>query len=46
MLAAYPEPGRVDDEEVEAEMQALIDLISRVRNIRSEMNISRASLYR
>jgi valyl-tRNA synthetase len=40
MLAAYPE-GRAEliDEEAEAAMQALIDLISRVRNIRSEMNI-------
>ena len=40
MLAAYPEPrAELIDEEAEAEMQALIDLISRVRNIRSEMNI-------
>jgi valyl-tRNA synthetase len=40
MLAAYPK-GSVDllDEEAEWEMQAIIDLISRVRNIRSEMNI-------
>jgi len=40
MLAAYPE-GRAEciNERVEAEMQAVIDLISRVRNIRSEMNI-------
>ena len=40
MLAAYPE-GRSEliDEGAEGEMQALIDLISRVRNIRSEMNI-------
>ena len=40
MLAAYPE-GKAEliDEEAEAQMQALIDLISRVRNIRSEMNI-------
>lgn len=40
MLASYP-PGdaALIDEEVEAEMQAVIDLISRVRNIRSEMNI-------
>jgi valyl-tRNA synthetase len=40
MLAAYPE-GKAEliDERAEAEMQALIDLISRVRNIRSEMNI-------
>jgi valyl-tRNA synthetase len=40
MLAAYPEAkaGLINDA-VEWEMQALIDLISRVRNIRSEMNI-------
>jgi len=40
MLASYP-PGRSEliDERAEAEMQAVIDLISRVRNIRSEMNI-------
>ena len=40
MLASYPE-GRKEliDETAESEMQALIDLVSRVRNIRSEMNI-------
>lgn len=40
MLAAYPE-GRKEliDEAAESEMQAIIDVISRVRNIRSEMNI-------
>jgi valyl-tRNA synthetase len=40
MLSAYPEvrPGLIDDE-AEWEMQAVIDLITRVRNIRSEMNI-------
>ncbi|MGI9164962.1 MAG: valine--tRNA ligase [Pyrinomonadaceae bacterium] len=40
MLTAYPE-GNADliDERAELEMQAVIDLISRVRNIRSEMNI-------
>ncbi|HVQ39457.1 MAG TPA: valine--tRNA ligase [Pyrinomonadaceae bacterium] len=40
MLAAYPE-GRAEliDVDAESQMQALIDLISRVRNIRSEMNI-------
>ncbi|HVF23264.1 MAG TPA: valine--tRNA ligase [Pyrinomonadaceae bacterium] len=40
MLAAYPK-GRAEliDEAAEAEMQGIIDLISRVRNIRSEMNI-------
>ncbi|MDQ5844842.1 MAG: valine--tRNA ligase [Acidobacteriota bacterium] len=40
MLAAYPEPrSELIDENAEWEMQTLIDLISRVRNIRSEMNI-------
>ncbi len=40
MLASYPagDPSLVD-EQAEWEMQAIIDLISRVRNIRSEMNI-------
>ena len=40
MLTAYPEGDEgLINEDVEWEMQALIDLISRVRNIRSEMNI-------
>ncbi|HUE81666.1 MAG TPA: valine--tRNA ligase [Pyrinomonadaceae bacterium] len=40
MLAAYPESDEtLIDEEAEWEMQAIIDLISRARNIRSEMNI-------
>lgn len=40
MLAAYPEGDeQLIDESAENEMQAVIDLISRVRNIRSEMNI-------
>jgi len=40
MLSAYPEsvPALID-EQAEWEMQAIIDLVSRVRNIRSEMNI-------
>jgi valyl-tRNA synthetase len=40
MLAAYPQ-GRNElvDERAEAEVQAIIELVSRVRNIRSEMNI-------
>ena len=40
MLTAYPE-GKAEliDETAEAEMQSIIELISRVRNIRSEMNI-------
>ncbi len=40
MLTGYPE-GLTDliDEQAEEEMQMVIDLISRVRNIRSEMNI-------
>jgi valyl-tRNA synthetase len=40
MLAAYPESrSELIDEDAEWQMQAVIDLISRVRNIRSEMNI-------
>jgi valyl-tRNA synthetase len=40
MLAAYPQcVGELVDERAEWEMQAIIDLISRVRNIRSEMSI-------
>jgi len=40
MLTAYPEGApNLIDEAVESEMQAIIELISRVRNIRSEMNI-------
>jgi valyl-tRNA synthetase len=40
MLAAYPEgQSALVDETAEWEMQAVIDLITRVRNIRSEMNI-------
>jgi len=43
MLTAYPE-GKQEliDEAAESEMQAIIELISRVRNIRSEMNIKPA----
>src|SRR5206468_11370522 len=43
MLAAYPagDSSLVDDQ-AEWDMQAIIDLISRVRNIRSEMNIKPA----
>jgi len=40
MLTAYPESrSELIDDDAEWEMQAVIDLISRVRNIRSEMNI-------
>ena len=40
MLAAYPEAqAGLINEGAEWEMQAVIDLITRVRNIRSEMNI-------
>jgi valyl-tRNA synthetase len=40
MLTAYPQPdaGAID-EGAESEMAAVIDLISRVRNIRSELNV-------
>jgi len=40
MLAPFPQcDDSLIDERAESEMQAIIDLISRVRNIRSEMNI-------
>ena len=40
MLAAFPKcDDALLDERAESEMSAVIDLISRVRNIRSEMNI-------
>lgn len=40
MLTAYPEArNELIDDRAESEMEAVIDLISRVRNIRSEMNI-------
>jgi valyl-tRNA synthetase len=43
MLTAYPEgSASLIDEVAESEMQAIIELISRVRNIRSEMNIKPA----
>jgi valyl-tRNA synthetase len=40
MLASYPQPdASLINLQTEAEMQSVIELISRVRNIRSEMNI-------
>ncbi|MDQ1559444.1 MAG: valyl-tRNA synthetase [Pyrinomonadaceae bacterium] len=40
MLAAYPRgQEELIDERAEAEVRAIIELVSRVRNIRSEMNI-------
>lgn len=40
MLAEFPQgDARVIDERAESQMQAVINLISRVRNIRTEMNI-------
>ncbi|MDX6611066.1 MAG: valyl-tRNA synthetase [Blastocatellia bacterium] len=40
MLASYPQSDAgLIDERAEVEMQAVIDLVTRVRNIRSEMNI-------
>jgi valyl-tRNA synthetase len=40
MLAAYPQPDAgLINEGAESEMAAVIDLISRVRNIRSELNV-------
>ena len=47
MLTAYPEAhAELIDEIAESEMQAIIELISRVRNIRSEMNIKPAERIR
>jgi valyl-tRNA synthetase len=43
MLTAYPQAAAdLIDDRAESEMQAVIDVISRVRNIRSEMNIKPA----
>src|SRR5438105_3066110 len=40
MLAAFPQADEsLIDERAEAEMQSLIELISRVRNIRTELNV-------
>ncbi|MDQ3586388.1 MAG: valine--tRNA ligase [Acidobacteriota bacterium] len=40
MLTAYPQTrAELIDERAESEVQAIIELVSRVRNIRSEMNI-------
>jgi valyl-tRNA synthetase len=40
MLTPYPEVDEdLIDEEAEAEMQAVIELVTRVRNLRSEMNL-------
>src|SRR5213079_2951624 len=40
MLSSFPvADASLSDERAESEMQAVIDLISHVRNIRSEMNI-------
>ena len=40
MLASYPQPDAgLIDERAESEMSAVIELISRVRNIRSELNV-------
>jgi valyl-tRNA synthetase len=39
MLAAYPQAGPVDDD-AEIEMQMVINLVSAVRNIRAELNVS------
>ncbi|HMF56389.1 MAG TPA: valine--tRNA ligase [Pyrinomonadaceae bacterium] len=43
MLASYPRPDEsLINERAESEMQSVIDLISRVRNIRSELNVKPA----
>ena len=40
MLAAYPEGDEaLINDRAEAEMQAVIELVSRVRNIRTELNV-------
>ncbi len=40
MLAAYPQADeKLIDEKSEAEMQSVIELVSRVRNIRTELNV-------
>jgi valyl-tRNA synthetase len=40
MLTSFPQPDEsLIDDEAEAEMQAVIELVSRVRNLRSEMGI-------
>ncbi|MGB9628409.1 MAG: valine--tRNA ligase, partial [Thermodesulfobacteriota bacterium] len=45
MKAGFPKPdGRFDDEEVEKEMGMIIDLITALRNIRGEMNLSPAEM--
>jgi valyl-tRNA synthetase len=47
MLSAFPEgKANLIDEAAESEMQVIIELISRVRNIRSEMNIKPAEHIR
>ncbi|MER3426780.1 MAG: valine--tRNA ligase [Pyrinomonas sp.] len=47
MLASFPQNSPMQrDEQAEREMQAVIDLIKRVRNIRSEMNIKPAEQVR
>jgi valyl-tRNA synthetase len=47
MLAAFPEVREeLIDEQAEWQMKTIIDLVSRVRNIRSEMNIKPAERVR
>ena len=47
MLTSYPQPDEsLIDERAEREMSAVIDLISRVRNIRSELNVKPADRVR
>ncbi|HKC63203.1 MAG TPA: valine--tRNA ligase [Pyrinomonadaceae bacterium] len=47
MLASYPQPDEsLIDERTEREMAAVIELISRVRNIRSELNVKPADRVR
>ncbi|HYP53878.1 MAG TPA: class I tRNA ligase family protein, partial [Pyrinomonadaceae bacterium] len=47
MLAAYPQGQEaLIDEQAEAEMQSVIELVSRVRNIRTELNVKPAEPVR
>ncbi len=43
-LAAWPEPAKVTDAKAVAEVNWVIDLISEIRSLRSEMNVPPASL--
>ena len=42
-LAPWPEPEGLDDEKAEAEIGWVVDLVSAIRSVRAEMNISPAT---